>query len=68
MTPSDVLSLAQMGEGSGARGSEIKARIAELGAIPLAETERWRKVVALSGIRKEERSGLARLVVPGQTG
>lgn len=45
--------------------AEIKARIAELGAIPLhgnagefggmltAETDRWRKVVELSGIKKE---------------
>lgn len=45
--------------------AEIKARIAELGAIPLhgnagefgsmliGETDRWRKVVELSGIKKE---------------
>lgn len=45
--------------------AEIKAGIAELGAISLhgnagefgrmlsAETDRWRKVVELSGIRKE---------------
>nr|WP_245325218.1 hypothetical protein [Bradyrhizobium sp. CCH5-F6] len=43
----------------------IRARIAELGAIPLhgnasefgvmlaAETDRWRKVVEISGIRKD---------------
>ncbi len=64
-TPREVVDLLNREIDAALSDAEIKARIAELGAIPLhgdagqfgsmltAETERWRKVVALSGIKKE---------------
>jgi tripartite-type tricarboxylate transporter receptor subunit TctC len=64
-TPRDIVDLLN-GEINAALGDPaIKQRIAELGAIPLpgnatefgamlaTETERWRKVVELSGVKKE---------------
>lgn len=64
-TPREIVDLLNREVDSALSDAEIKARIAELGAIPLhgnagefgsmltAETDRWRKVVELSGIKKE---------------
>lgn len=64
-TPREIVDLLNREVDSALSDAEIKARIAELGAIPLhgnagefgsmltAETDRWRKVVKLSGIKKE---------------
>ncbi|RXH11172.1 Bug family tripartite tricarboxylate transporter substrate binding protein [Bradyrhizobium guangzhouense] len=64
-TPREIVDLLNREVDAALSDSGIKARIAELGAIPLhgnagefasmlsAETERWRKVVELSGIKKE---------------
>ena len=64
-TPREIVDLLNREIDTALSDAEIKARIAELGAIPLHgnagefggmladETERWRKVVALSGIKKE---------------
>ena len=64
-TPREIVDLLNREIDTALSDAEIKARIAELGAIPLhgnagefggmltAETDRWRKVVELSGIRKE---------------
>lgn len=64
-TPREIVDLLNREVDSALSDAEIKARIAELGAIPLhgnagefgsmltAETDRWRKVVELSGLKKE---------------
>lgn len=64
-TPREIVDLLNREVDSALSDAEIKARIAELGAIRLhgnagefgsmlmAETDRWRKVVELSGIKKE---------------
>jgi tripartite-type tricarboxylate transporter receptor subunit TctC len=64
-TPHDIVELLNREIDAALSDAGIKARIAELGAIPLhgnagefgsmltAETERWRKVVELSGVKKE---------------
>lgn len=64
-TPREIVDLLNREVDSALSDAEIKARIAELGAIPLhgnagefggmltAETNRWRKIVELSGIKKE---------------
>jgi tripartite-type tricarboxylate transporter receptor subunit TctC len=64
-TPREIVDLLNREIDTALSDAEIKARIAELGAIPLygnasafggmltAETDRWRKVVELSGIRKD---------------
>lgn len=64
-TPREIVDLLNMEINAALADPVIKQRIAELGAIPItgnpvefaamltAETERWRKVVALSGQRKE---------------
>ncbi|MBW7962655.1 tripartite tricarboxylate transporter substrate binding protein [Bradyrhizobium sp. BR 10261] len=64
-TPREIVDLLNREIDTALSDAEIKARIAELGAIPLhgnagefggmlaAESERWRKVVSLSGIKKE---------------
>jgi tripartite-type tricarboxylate transporter receptor subunit TctC len=64
-TPREIVDLLNREIDAALSDAEIKSRIAELGAIPLhgnanefggmltAETDRWRKVVELSGIRKE---------------
>ncbi|MGY3547900.1 tripartite-type tricarboxylate transporter receptor subunit TctC [Bradyrhizobium sp. USDA 4472] len=64
-TPREIVDLLNREVDMALSDAGIKARIAELGAIPLhgnpgefgsmltAETERWRKVVELSGIKKE---------------
>ncbi|OKO79125.1 MFS transporter [Bradyrhizobium sp. NAS80.1] len=64
-TPREIVELLNREIDAALSDAEIRARIAELGAIPLhgnanefggmltAETDRWRKVVELSGIRKE---------------
>jgi len=64
-TPREIVDLLNREIDTALSDAEIKARIAELGAIPLhgnagefgsmltAETDRWRKVVELSGIKKE---------------
>ena len=64
-TPREIVDLLNREIDSALSDAEIKSRIAELGAIPLhgnagefgnmltAETDRWRKVVELSGIRKD---------------
>ena len=64
-TPREIVDLLNREVDTALSDAEIKARIAELGAIPLygnagefggmptAETERWRKVVELSGMKKE---------------
>jgi tripartite-type tricarboxylate transporter receptor subunit TctC len=63
-TPMDIVDLLNKEINAALADSGIKQRVAELGAIPLpgnaaefgtmlsAETERWRKVVELSGLRK----------------
>lgn len=64
-TPREIVDRLNREVDSALSDAEIKARIADLGAIPLhgnaaefgnmlmAETDRWRKVVELSGIKKE---------------
>jgi tripartite-type tricarboxylate transporter receptor subunit TctC len=64
-TPREVVDLLNKEINAALADSAIKQRIAELGAIPLpgnatefggmlaTETERWRKVVELSGVKKE---------------
>lgn len=64
-TSREIVDLLNREIDSALSDAEIKARIAELGAISLhgnagefggmltAETDRWRKVVELSGIKKE---------------
>lgn len=64
-TPREIVDLLNREVDSALSDAQIKARISELGAIPLhgnagefgsmltAETDRWRKVVELSGIKKE---------------
>jgi tripartite-type tricarboxylate transporter receptor subunit TctC len=64
-TPRDIVDLLNRQINAALADPTIKARIAELGAIPItgdatqfaamftAETERWRKVVELSGQKKE---------------
>lgn len=64
-TPREIVDLLNREVGTALSEAEIKARIAELGAIPLhgnsgefggmliGETDRWRKVVEFSGIKKE---------------
>jgi tripartite-type tricarboxylate transporter receptor subunit TctC len=64
-TPREIVDLLNREIDAALSDAEIKSRIAGLGAIPLhgnanefggmltAETDRWRKVVELSGIRKE---------------
>ncbi|CUT12133.1 FIG00440548 hypothetical protein [Bradyrhizobium sp.] len=64
-TPREIVDLLNREIAAALSDAEIKSRIAGLGAIPLhgnanafggmltAETERWRKVVELSGIKKE---------------
>ncbi|RXH23930.1 MFS transporter [Bradyrhizobium nanningense] len=64
-TPGEIVELLNREIDAALSDSGIKARIAELGAVPLhgnasefggmlaAETDRWRKVVELSGIRKD---------------
>jgi tripartite-type tricarboxylate transporter receptor subunit TctC len=64
-TPRDIVDLLNKEVNAALADAAIKRRIAELGAIPLpgnatefgamlaTETERWRKVVELSGVKKE---------------
>jgi tripartite-type tricarboxylate transporter receptor subunit TctC len=64
-TPREIVDLLNREIDTALSDPTIKARIAELGAIPLhgnanafgsmlaAETDHWRKVVELSGIRKD---------------
>ncbi len=64
-TPRAIVDLLNKEINAGLADPTIKQRIAELGALPLpgnatefgamlaSETERWRKVVELSGVRKE---------------
>jgi len=64
-TPRDIVDLLNKEINAALADAAIKPRIAELGAIPITgnatefgamfatETERWRKVVALSGVKKE---------------
>jgi tripartite-type tricarboxylate transporter receptor subunit TctC len=64
-TPKEIVDLLNKEINAALADPEIRQRVAELGAIPLpgnatefgtmlaAETERWRKVVELSGQRKE---------------
>jgi tripartite-type tricarboxylate transporter receptor subunit TctC len=64
-TPGEIVDLLNSAINAALADPTIKARLAELGAIPIAgnsrefaamlaaETERWRKVVAISGQRKE---------------
>lgn len=64
-TPREIVDLLNREIDTALSDAGIKARIGELGAIPLhgnadefgvmlrAETDRWRKVVELSGIKKE---------------
>ncbi|MBR0965269.1 tripartite tricarboxylate transporter substrate binding protein [Bradyrhizobium diazoefficiens] len=64
-TPREIVDLLNREIDTALSDAEIKARVAELGAIPLhgtagefgamlaAETDRWRKVVELSGAKKE---------------
>jgi tripartite-type tricarboxylate transporter receptor subunit TctC len=63
-TPKEIVELLNKEINAALADAEIRARVAELGAIPLpgnaiefgkmltAETERWRKVVELSGQKK----------------
>ena len=64
-TPREIVDLLNREIDTALSDPEIRSRIADLGAIPLhgnagefggllvAETDRWRKVVELSGIRKD---------------
>src|SRR5579871_2541634 len=64
-TPREIVDLLNKEINAALADPTVKQRIAELGAIPLpgnatefgamlaSETERWRKVVELSGVRKE---------------
>jgi len=64
-TPREIVELLNREINAALADPTIKQRIAELGAIPItgnaaefgamlaAETERWRKVVEMSGVRKE---------------
>ena len=64
-TPREIIDLLNQEVNAALADPAIKQRIAELGAIPItgnaaefgtmltAETERWRKVVEASGVRKE---------------
>jgi tripartite-type tricarboxylate transporter receptor subunit TctC len=64
-TPREIIDLLNREIDAALSDAEIKARIAELGAVPLhgnadafggmlgEETARWRKIVELSGARKE---------------
>jgi len=64
-TPREIVDLLNKEINAALADPTIKQRIAELGAIPIAgnatefgamlaaETERWRKVVEMSGVRKE---------------
>ena len=64
-TPREIVDLLNREINAALADPTVKQRIAELGAIPLpgnatefcamlaSETERWRKVVELSGVRKE---------------
>jgi tripartite-type tricarboxylate transporter receptor subunit TctC len=64
-TPRDIVDLLNKEINAALADAAIKQRIAELGAIPLpgnatefgamlaTETERWRKVVEVSGVKKE---------------
>jgi tripartite-type tricarboxylate transporter receptor subunit TctC len=64
-TPRDIVDLLNKEINAALADAAIKQRIADLGAIPLpgnatefgamlaTETERWRKVVELSGVKKE---------------
>jgi tripartite-type tricarboxylate transporter receptor subunit TctC len=65
-TPQPIIDLLNKQINAALADPSIKARLGELGAIPIlgdarqfsamlaAETERWRKVVATSGLRKEQ--------------
>ena len=71
-TPREIIELLNLEINAALADSTIKQRLGELGAIPIrgnasqfgamldAETERWRKVVELSGQKKEVRSGQRR--------
>jgi tripartite-type tricarboxylate transporter receptor subunit TctC len=64
-TPRDIVDLLNREINAALADSEIRKRVAELGAIPLpgnapefgrmlaTETERWRKIVEISGVKKE---------------